>query len=603
MTAPVKKKKPGSHGWLTRGRIIGAGVVTGALVLAGGGIAWASAAGAAGGYRTATASVGSVDETLTVNGSLASATRRDRAFAASGTVDSVNVQVGDQVEAGDVLATIDPGELQDAVDQAESKLADAKQTLASDLASQTSSSSSSSSDSSSSSSDTASDSPSDSGSGPSGGPGTDAKVQAALAKVVAAQQSLLALAQASADALAASESSTASATEVCAPFLAATLDDGTVDDGTADDGDGDGDGDGAPAADDPAEDAEPADAATPLTLEAVQQLLVDCQTAIAGSGDAQAVVASAQTAVQAGIGDLDAAVTELRNAVAASAANSSNSSNGSTPSGTTLPTDTGQTAPSGASGTSGGTASAADIVADQAAIALAEAELAIAEHELQAAQLTTPIAGTVASVGVAVGDDVTAGSTTQVITVIGDDGYTVEATVTLAQIAKIEAGQTGTAVITSSGASYAATVSSVGFVNVSETSTPSYTIEIAVDPAGATLLNGAAVEVAVELAAASDVLTVPLSALHVDGTSYSVQVLTDGEPTSVPVEVGAIGSEAVEITSGLSAGDEVVIADLGADITSDDTTTTGILGGPGGGQFTGSGGPTFSTDGRPSFGG
>lgn len=574
MTATVKKttkKRTGSRGWVTRGRLVGAGVVTGALVLAGGGIAWANA-GAAGGYRTAVAAIGSVDETLTVNGALASATRRDRAFAASGTVDGVNVAVGDRVEAGDVLATIDPAELQDAVDLAESKLADAKQTLATDLASQTSSASSGAD---------ASDA-TGGGSAPSGGGTTDdPALAAAVAKVVAAQQSLLALAQASADALAASESTSASAASVCAPFLAATLDDGTVAPVEPTDPV---EGDGEDVADEPA--TEPADGATPLTLEAVQQLLVDCQTAITGVGDAQTVVAAAQTAVQAAITDLDAAVTELRNAVAASGSGGSS---------------TGSSAPEGSSG--GVAASAADIVADRARIAVAEADLLIAQHELQAAQLTTPIAGTVASVGFAVGDSVTAGSTTQVVTIIGDDGYTVEATVTLAQIAKVEAGQTGTAVITSSGASYAATVSSVGFVNVSETSTPSYLVEIAIDPAGATLLNGAAVEVAIDLAAASDVLTVPLSALHVDGTAYTVQVLVDGEPASVPVEVGAIGSESVEITSGLAAGDEVVIADLGADITSDDTASGGFSGPAGVVEFSGTG-PTFPTDvQRPTLGG
>jgi HlyD family secretion protein len=569
------KKKTGSRGWLTRGRLIGAGVVTGALVLAGGGIAWANSAGAASGYRTAVATIGSVDETLTVNGALASATRRDRAFAASGAVDGVNVSVGDRVAAGDVLATIDPTELQDAVDAAESQLADAKQALATDLASQSSSSSS----------DAAADTPSDSPTQPSGA-SSDPALEAAIAKVVAAQQSLLALAQASADALAASEGTSASAATVCAPFLAATLDDGTVEPvEPAEPVEGD-----APA-------AEPADGATPLTLEAVQQLLADCQTAITGVGDAQTVVASAQTAVQAAMADLDAAVTELRDAAAASGSNGSNGSDGS---GSSTPSSTDTGSPTGGSGASA--ASAADIVADQAQIAVAEADLAIAQHELQAAQLTTPIAGTVASVGFAVGESVTAGSTTQVITIIGDDGYTVEATVTLAQIAKIEAGQTGTAVVTSSGASYDATVSSVGFVNVSDTSTPSYVVEIAIDPAGATLLNGAAVEVAIDLAAASDVLTVPLSALHVDGTSYSVQVLADGELTSVPVEVGAIGSESVEITSGLAEGDEVVIADLGADITSDDTTSGGFSGPGGVVEFSGTG-PSFSTDGqRPTFG-
>ncbi|MFT4284605.1 MAG: HlyD family efflux transporter periplasmic adaptor subunit, partial [Protaetiibacter sp.] len=259
-----------------------------------------------------------------------------------------------------------------------------------------------------------------------------------------------------------------------------------------------------------------------------------------------------------------------------------------------------------ASGSSSRTASAADIVADQAAVALAQANLEIAQHELSGAALTTPVAGTVAYLGFAVGDSVSAGSTTQYVAIIGDDGYTMTATVSLSQIAKVAVGQTGTAVITSSGASYDATVSSVGLVNVSTSSTPAYEIEIAIDSAGAQLLNGAAVEATIQIDAATDVLTVPLSALHVDGTSSSVRQLVDGELTSVPVEVGAIGSERVEITSGLAAGDEVVIADLGADITADtSSTTTGFGGGgftgggtfpSGGSGFTGSGGP-------PSFGG
>ncbi|MFT4285387.1 MAG: biotin/lipoyl-binding protein, partial [Protaetiibacter sp.] len=113
-----KTKKTGFRGWFTKSRLIGAGVVTAALVLAGGGIAWANAAGTPSGYRLATAETGSVEETLSLTGSLASATRRDRAFAASGDVIAVNVKVGDHVDAGAVLATIDDSSLQDAVDAA-----------------------------------------------------------------------------------------------------------------------------------------------------------------------------------------------------------------------------------------------------------------------------------------------------------------------------------------------------------------------------------------------------------------------------------------------------------------------------------------------------
>ncbi|TPW98476.1 biotin/lipoyl-binding protein, partial [Schumannella luteola] len=389
---------------------------------------------------------GSVDETLSLSGSLASATRRDRAFGASGTVDSVNVRVGDTVEAGAVLATIDDADLQDAVDSAESRLADAEQALADDLASQTSTSSNSSSSASS----------SGGGSSTPAGGGSDgsdtAALSAAVDKVVAAQQSLLTLAQTAADALADAQDSQTSAATLCQPFLDATLaDPGDTGDTEA--------AEGAEAADDEE------DTATPLTLDAVKQLLADCQAAIAGVGDAQTVVASAQAAVQAGMTDLDDAIGELRAAIAASST-SGGSAGGSSAGSATSAGSGSASGSSSSAGGSGATASAADIVADRAAIDLAQADLDVARHDLTAASLTTPIAGTVAYVGFAVGDDVSAGSTTQVATIIGDDGYTVTSTVTLAQISKVRAGQTGTAVITSSGASYAATVSSVGLVNV-----------------------------------------------------------------------------------------------------------------------------------------
>lgn len=591
----VTKKKTGFRGWFTRGRIIGAGVVTGALVLAGGGIAWASASGTGSGYRTAVAETGSVDETLSLSGALASATRRDRAFAASGTVTAVNVKVGDTVAAGDVLATIDDSALQDAVDAAASKLATAQQTLADDLASQSSTSSSASS--SAASSATAS-TPSGSASGSGGTSGaSSAAITAAVARVKEAQQNLLTLAAAANTALADAQSSLADSATVCQPFLDASL---VADADPADPAD--------PADVDPTAGTDDADPSA-LTLEAVQQLLVACQQAIAGTGDTQAVVQAAQSAVQAAMAELDTAITELTDAAGAASgggAGSSGSSGGSASASGSSSAGAGSTGSGGASGGSK-TASAADIVADQAEVALAQANLDIAQHELGAASLTTPIAGTVAAVGFAVGDAVSAGSTTQVVTIIGDDGYTISATVTLAQIAKVQVGQTGAAVITSSGASYAATVSSVGRVNVSESSTPAYEVEIAIDPAGATLLNGAATEVTIDVAAASEVLTVPLSALHVDGTSYTVQRLVDGELTSVPVEVGAIGSERVEITDGLAVGDEVVIADLSADITSDtSTTTSGIRGGQGDVGSGGFGGGTFTGGGQggpPTMGG
>jgi hypothetical protein len=81
-------------------------------------------------------------------------------------------------------------------------------------------------------------------------------------------------------------------------------------------------------------------------------------------------------------------------------------------------------------------------------------------------------------------------------------------------------------------------------------------------------------------------LSVPTSAVHTVGTFHTVTVLTNGKPTTVRVQVGTIGAERTEITSGLAAGQVVVLADLGAAIPSAGTNTGGF----GGGGFGGPGG-------------
>ena len=76
------------------------------------------------------------------------------------------------------------------------------------------------------------------------------------------------------------------------------------------------------------------------------------------------------------------------------------------------------------------------IATDQAAIDSAEATLIEAQQSLAEAQLTSPINGTIASVGIAVGDTVTANSSTEVIVIIGTQSYEVSATLTSGQVAR-----------------------------------------------------------------------------------------------------------------------------------------------------------------------
>lgn len=111
-------------------------VVVLAVVVAGGGTgAWAlttggSTAAAAGVTRTstATASTSTVEQTVAATGTIEPAEQDDLGFAVSGTVTSVKVAIGDVVTKGQTLATLDPTDLERAVEITEANV-DAAQAL------------------------------------------------------------------------------------------------------------------------------------------------------------------------------------------------------------------------------------------------------------------------------------------------------------------------------------------------------------------------------------------------------------------------------------------------------------------------------------------
>ncbi|GAB2537911.1 efflux RND transporter periplasmic adaptor subunit [Brachybacterium huguangmaarense] len=78
-------------------------------------------------------------------------------------------------------------------------------------------------------------------------------------------------------------------------------------------------------------------------------------------------------------------------------------------------------------------------------------------------------------------------------------------------------------------------------------------------PPGTRIVPGLTVTVTVDLGTATDVLTVPLTAVEGTGTAGNVYVLDDatGEPTPVPVTIGKRGPDTVEI-SGIDEGTEVL---------------------------------------------
>jgi multidrug efflux pump subunit AcrA (membrane-fusion protein) len=91
-------------------------------------------------YRTATATLGTIEQTLSLTGNLASVSQANVNFQVAGTVTGVTVTAGQSVTAGQVLATIDATSLQASLTQAQAALQAAQAKLTADQSSGSSSS-------------------------------------------------------------------------------------------------------------------------------------------------------------------------------------------------------------------------------------------------------------------------------------------------------------------------------------------------------------------------------------------------------------------------------------------------------------------------------
>ena len=107
----------------------------------------------------------------------------------------------------------------------------------------------------------------------------------------------------------------------------------------------------------------------------------------------------------------------------------------------------------------------------------------------------------------------------------------------------------------------------------SSTGATTYPVTVSL-PANASVLDGSVASVALVTSSAENVLAVPSSAVHTTGTRHTVQVLENGKVQDVTVQVGTVGDTWTEITNGLSAGQEVVLADLTAALPTSATNSS-----------------------------
>ncbi len=547
-------------GWGRAGhrRAVLIGALAFALVIGGGVAAWAEVSGSSPGYRMVVVTRADIADTLTVVGSVAPVSQAAAAFQVGGKVTSVSVTPGSQVTAGETLGTLDTTALSETVASDESAVNADEAKLAEDEANQagTGSSSSSSNASTSAKGTTTTTSAGNGGSGSGGQGGTNSATVTKDQNTLTQDEAVLSkdqqkeaadLAQAQTDCTSAN-TSTPSGQAACESAL--------------------------------------------QTVSADEQAVSADQSTVSKDETALAVALAAESSGGSGAGTSTGNSGPGSRAVANESAFTGNTGTASSP-GTG---GNGSTGPSGSTngGTSGNTDTPEQIASDQAAIDTAQANLTEAQQSLKEATLTSPINGTVVSVAISAGDTVSAGSSTEIITILGTNSYEVAATLNSSQIPSVKVGQTASVEVDGVDGTLDGTVSQVGPVQ-SSSSGFSYPVIVALPASSSSdMHSGSTGNVTITTGSVSNVVAVPTSAVQSFGSTSYVTELSKGQLTRKVVKVGMVGDIYTQVDSGLSPGQSVVLVDYAEAVPSSNNNTNlgGVLGGGGGagGFFGGAGG-------------
>ena len=192
------------------------------------------------------------------------------------------------------------------------------------------------------------------------------------------------------------------------------------------------------------------------------------------------------------------------------------------------------------------------------------AELAVeqAGQNLEDATLVAPFDGTVGAIAISVGDLAT--SATPAITLLTPDALEVELTLGETDLPSVKVGQKGVIIFDAiQEKAYPLTVTEIGLAPTTQQGVVTYlaTAQLARFDASADVrpapgMSGAAVIVTQEKA---DVLAVPNRAIRRRGQDQTVDVVLDGKLETRVVLTGVSDTEKTEILSGLEAGDLVTI--------------------------------------------
>ncbi|KAA9157115.1 HlyD family efflux transporter periplasmic adaptor subunit [Amycolatopsis acidicola] len=239
----------------------------------------------------------------------------------------------------------------------------------------------------------------------------------------------------------------------------------------------------------------------------------------------------------------------------------------------------------------------------QSKVDQAELSLEQAQEAVDATVLTAPGDGTVTAINGAVGqqtgsssgsaasgssDTSSSSSSSGFIVLTNMSSMVVTTSVAEVDVSKVRAGQSATVTVNAlPDTEIKATVASVDLTPTTSNSVTSYGASLTLNDVAQGLRPGQSASVVITIAEASNVLTVPAAAVQTTGTTSTVTVQQNGQQVKKRVELGVQGESTVEIKSGLSQGDQVVLTATSTQSTSSNTAgnRSGGQGGfPGGGS-------------------
>ena len=217
--------------------------------------------------------------------------------------------------------------------------------------------------------------------------------------------------------------------------------------------------------------------------------------------------------------------------------------------------------------------------------------------QIKAATIRAPIDGAVVTVNVGAGLDAPSGDAV----VVNADTLQTTAQVVESDLPNVAVGQTAQITVGALGLDLAGTVATVAPVATSSSgsnSVVSYAVTITFDDPSGRVRPGMSADVSISTAEATNVLTVPTSALVGANGTYLVRLLgANGEIATRPVTVGLVTNTRAEIRDGVTEGEIVITG-----VATAQTTTTGGTGagaGLGGGFVPGGGRGQGAGQGRP----